>query len=64
MVISGSISIEFTWHDVQMFAPDWSEEKCSEWLDDNEEFILEVVEDAGERAIKDFIAHDLEDGTK
>jgi len=52
------ISVEFDWRNVQEFEPDWSREKCEEWLDDNEEFILDCVESAGTAAIKDFLAHD------
>jgi hypothetical protein len=54
------ISVEFSWRDVQHFAPDWSEEKCEEWLEENEELILEYVENAGERIMEDGIQHDLE----
>lgn len=56
--INYHISVEFYAEDVHHFRPEWSIEKCSKWLDANEESILREAEEAGVHCMEDLLGRE------
>ena len=42
--------------DIQTLRPDWSDEKCNEWLDENEGYIQQAMIETGWEAIEHLLA--------
>jgi hypothetical protein len=42
--------------DIQTLRPEWSDEKCNEWLDDNEDYIQQAMIETGWEAIENLLA--------
>lgn len=42
--------------DIQQLRSDWSDEKCNEWLEDNEDYIQQAMIETGWAAIESLLA--------
>lgn len=42
--------------DIQTLRPEWSDEKCNEWLEENEDYIQQAMIETGWEAIENLLA--------
>jgi hypothetical protein len=52
------ISVEFYAQNVKQRKPEWSMEKCLEWLGENEDAILTEAEQAGFNCMEDLLTRE------
>ena len=51
-------TVQWTPHDVKEIRPDWSLDKCDDWLANNAKYIQDALTQAGYQAIEDLMEED------